>query len=364
MSDLTKELLKLIKEEKTINQISQTLNLSNKQIYNILTMIKNKGFDFERKYYDTGDIIYVPRTTPITNTQEGTNIITDKSSDTYTAIVVSDMHFGSGFEVEGIMDKIYDYCVKEGIHNIICCGDLLDGTRSQQEQRIPDTMEQIDYLLRNYPFDKNILTFTVLGDHDRSILKGTGQDISFVLNSYRHDIVPLGYRIGNLNIKNDTLTIEHQSNLRKDKINSNLTLRGHYHSSKISYTSNVCKVDIPSLSNLNLYNEDGTTSIIKIPEAYLMKIKFNTNTLSYICLNQLFILDKIYPINETCFQIASKKKGDFNNTEDYSKTILKNHPNLQDLNPHLTLQPPVYVPPTPKNPASLDNIRKKTHKWE
>ena len=364
MSDLTKELLKLINEGKTINQISETLNLSNKKIYNILTLIRNKGFDFERKYYDTGDITYVPRTTPLTNTQEGVNIITDKSNTTYTAMVISDIHFGSGFENRDLIDKIYNYCVKEGIHNIICCGDLLDGIYSQREQRIPDTMEQVDYLLKNYPFDKSILNFTVLGDHDHSVLRHTGQDISFVLNSYRHDIVPLGYRVGNLNIKNDTLTIEHQIQSKKNRATSNLTLFGHHHTSEINYYPNKCRITVPSLSNLNIFKEDGTRSQVKMPGAYFITIKFSDNVFSTIQLSQLIILDKIYTINEVKLPIVSKKKGDFDNTEDYSKTILKPQPKPSGLNPHPELQPPVYVPPTPKNPTSLNNIRKKTRKWE
>lgn len=51
MSDLTIQLLRLINEGKTLNEISEILNISHKKIFNYLTMIKNTGYDFKRNYY-------------------------------------------------------------------------------------------------------------------------------------------------------------------------------------------------------------------------------------------------------------------------------------------------------------------------
>ena len=50
MSDLTIQLLKLINEGKNLNEISETLHISHKKIFNYLTMIKNSGYDFKRRY--------------------------------------------------------------------------------------------------------------------------------------------------------------------------------------------------------------------------------------------------------------------------------------------------------------------------
>lgn len=61
MNETTKKLLELISQGKTVNQISDTMGISHKRLFNYLTMIRNKGFNFDRKYYDTGDIVYVPK---------------------------------------------------------------------------------------------------------------------------------------------------------------------------------------------------------------------------------------------------------------------------------------------------------------
>ena len=58
MIDSTRKLLDLINQGKTASEISSEMGISNRQLFNRLTMIRNKGFDFDRKYYDTGDIIY------------------------------------------------------------------------------------------------------------------------------------------------------------------------------------------------------------------------------------------------------------------------------------------------------------------
>ena len=58
MKELTYRLLMLINENKTINEISLELGLSNKQIYNLITTIKNKGLEYKRNYFSSGDIIY------------------------------------------------------------------------------------------------------------------------------------------------------------------------------------------------------------------------------------------------------------------------------------------------------------------
>lgn len=55
MNKKTELLLNLIKQRKTCNEICETLNISNKQLYNYLTVLHNKGITFKKAYYETGD---------------------------------------------------------------------------------------------------------------------------------------------------------------------------------------------------------------------------------------------------------------------------------------------------------------------
>ena len=51
MTEINQRLLKLITEDKTLNEISNELNLSNKQIMNRLRTIENNGYNLNRNYY-------------------------------------------------------------------------------------------------------------------------------------------------------------------------------------------------------------------------------------------------------------------------------------------------------------------------
>ena len=321
MSETTKKLLELISAGKTLNEISDLMGISHKRLFNYLTMIRNKGFDFDRKYYDTGDIIYVPKKGIVRNKSFGVGVITDINSYTYSAMVISDIHFRSCFEIERVMDRIYNFCIKEGIHNIILTGDILDGTFSKKQIKKSNSYEQIEYFLKIYPFDKNIINFVLLGDHDYSILKDTGQDFSMVLDSYRHDIVNLGYGFGRLFIKNDSVGLKHS--IKKCPTNfsddDSVLLLGHTHNFKVVASGKKNYIYVPSLSNLCLYN----AGYEGLPSVLLFKILFEQNVINTIYVHQLVVLDKIYFVNESVLSVASVKKGNFGNIEDYSKVFKK-----------------------------------------
>ena len=48
---------------------------------------------------------------------------------------------------------------------------MVDGTFGKRRKKYYNSFEQIDYLTKIYPFDKNILNFVCLGDHDYSLKK-------------------------------------------------------------------------------------------------------------------------------------------------------------------------------------------------
>ena len=67
------------------------MNISHKILYNRLTLLKNNGFNFERKYYYTGDIVYAPRTYTIQNQNDGNNginILTIPNDQEFKALII------------------------------------------------------------------------------------------------------------------------------------------------------------------------------------------------------------------------------------------------------------------------------------
>ena len=297
MSNLTEKLLELIKEEKTINEIAEELKLSHKTIYNLLTVIKNKGFEFERKYYYDGNTVLFPKTTIFSNEKQNeVNIITRPSDTEFMALAISDLHLGCCLDRIDLLDKIYDYAKKEDIHIILIAGDIIDGMIGKTPKKHQTYDEQIRYALKNYPFDKNILNFAVLGNHDIDSLRKGGQDFSNVLKSYRQDIVPVGYEIAKINIKNDFFYLKHPLIVPTDayKMQPNyndLVLRGHYHWMKLILDGHYI-LDIPSLCDMTLSEDKIATGAVK------MKLKMINGVFCHAHFEQLLITDKVYSVNE------------------------------------------------------------------
>ncbi|HIU40570.1 MAG TPA: metallophosphoesterase [Candidatus Aphodocola excrementigallinarum] len=83
-------------------------------------------------------------------------------------MATSDLHIGNVKSDEEAIDTIYNYCIKNKIHVIVNCGDIVDGTFSKKGCFLPPE-EQVEYLIKNYPFDKSIFNLYTLGGHDASL---------------------------------------------------------------------------------------------------------------------------------------------------------------------------------------------------
>jgi hypothetical protein len=306
-SDWSKDLICFLQMKLSANEIASRLNITNKQLYNYLTMLKNSGFDFKKNYCFNGDIIY-SLSRKLTDLDTKYEIFIPRDIDKFEFVAISDIHFGSLRERTDYLDVVYNYCLKEGIHTIIIGGDLIDGTLGNGQKKFDTIYEQIEHLRKDYPFDKSILNYAILGDHDYSSLSETGQDLSLVLKNYRHDIVPIGYSLGKIWLKNDYITIFHPVKSKGDDFkveleNYNLLFKGHSHKGMV-YNSKVnsLTVTLPILCDLR---DDKRT----FPGFVRGMFTFQDDVIKYVNLSQLSIVDNsIIKVNEFVGKINSIKK--------------------------------------------------------
>lgn len=305
MTDSTIKILELIYQNKTVNEITKELNISRKKLYNTLRQVSLQGYDIERKYYSNGDIIYKPKTTFLTN--DGIDLITDKDEDTLDVLLISDLHIGSEKQSIDKLNQAYDYCIKEGIHIIINCGDLIDGMFGPYKKLHTNIKEQIDYAIENYPFDKNILNFVTLGDHDFNALQRYGLNLSTIFKNYRHDIVSLGYGFGQLNIKNDSIFVRHPApvfdiiKISPTKMKNCLVLSGHSHLMKFKYHPSMSIFNIPTLSNLP------GGGIERQPSAIHMTLKFTKGFITFGLFKHLIFDKDFYVVSELGYDFSIGK---------------------------------------------------------
>lgn len=306
MDEQTLKLLQYIKEGKTCNEICVGLNISNNELYEHLNNLKNKGFFFKRKYYGNGTITYktIRDLSGINKLKKSAfnSIITEHKDEQMRCLVISDLHFGNSLESIELLNRAYNYCVKNGIHIVLCCGDMIDGTFSKVEQNIEDIYTQIEHFIKDYPFDKNVLTFGVAGDHDYSGLCEGGQDITEAVRNYRHDIIIGDYNNSVINIKSDSITLHHHI-LGGTYFNyvSPIVFNGHLHKYKINMQTNHLNVCVPSLS---LINES-------LPTAVDVVLNFNKGYISLANFKQIYFGDKDYVLNETEYDLLKNRKVEF-----------------------------------------------------
>lgn len=251
MKEETLKLIELIQKGKTLNEIGQILGMSHKMIFTRLSLLKNSGYFFDRNYYYNGEIKYKIRS-PLQNSKnnEIMNVIKEDHTGYIRAILISDIHLGHIQDELKCLDSMNEYCIKQNIHLILNAGDFFEGIYKDriENNKCKSAREQINYALKKYPYDKNILSFVVLGNHDLSFWKEYGIDIKEILLDRRHDIVPIGYEHGQLNINGINITINHSK--KSLAIPKGISLRGHSHKFKIIQGPNYIFINVPTLSSV------------------------------------------------------------------------------------------------------------------
>lgn len=315
-----KVLIDLINKNVSNADICKQLNITFSELTSKLLELKNLGISYQRKYYSNGMIQYVPisRISCLKNnakqSQEET-IITDKFENEIRIVASSDFHYGNSGCRQDLIEKAFNYCVQNGIHIIMCGGDLLDGVFSKGTQIISDPYEQVKYFLENYPHDDSILTFSVGGDHDLSILNSSCLDLSLITSNYRPDVIIPGYNNSIINIKNDMIHLYHHTeNGVKFTRDAGITLHGHSHNYSIrtSYNGKSLDICVPSLSNI----------LQPVPTILDMAIKFKNGFISEVCVKQIMLENKQIVLGEFNYYKDNNTVGPINNTENY-KSLAK-----------------------------------------
>ena len=315
VDDYQTQLLQLIKEGKNNREICEIFNISFNQLYDELLKLKTKGIKYSRKYYSDGSIKY-NKITKLKKLNENVNktIITDNQEDNIKFLLISDLHFGNEFENLGLIDRAYNYCIKNGINIILCGGDFIDGSFSKSPQKITDLYDQIEYFIKNYPQDKNILTFGVAGDHDFSTLKRASLDIIEICNNRRHDIIIGGYNNAEINIKNDKIHLFHNMlGGRMHSAQAPIILCGHLHKYMTQQKNNSLYITLPTLSNINQ----------QMPSALELDVSFSKGYISSAVIKHLYFGTQDFVLSESEFNLLNGRNtsNEIKNVEGYRQNL-------------------------------------------
>ena len=301
--DLNLELIELINNKISNREICDKFNINQSQLHNLLLDLKNKGVMLSKKYYSDGSIQYgtinnFPELKRNGIFEQDNTLITDLKESNLKFLLLSDLHFGNELENKELIDRAFNYCIKNNINIILCGGDLIDGTFTKGEQRISDVYKQIEYFVNNYPHDKNILTFSVGGDHDLSAFSSYSMLLMEVLNNYRHDVVMGGYNNAGINIKNDQILLYHHiatGSMRSTP--ATIILVGHCHKYVANLKYNTLNVLLPSASDINE----------SLPSVLELETNFDGGYIKNATIKQIYFGDKDIVLSEATFPFSRSK---------------------------------------------------------
>ena len=302
-SDYYMKVIKSINDGLSCNEICTSLNISRKQLYSLLLYLKNDGINYTRRYQADGVLYYEPvKKLRDTNESNSVTLHTQYGGKEQRVLVISDLHFGNSKERLDLIERAYNFCLKNDIHVILIAGDLLDGTYTKgiKERREEEVYEQVRHFVRDYPFDDKIINIATLGDHDYSILTTNQINLKDVIGNKRHDICIGGYNNTTVNIKNDNIMLYHHLNC--GSITSGYTpiiLKGHGHNySSIKRDDGVLDISVPALSSV----------MDEHPSALILDMIFKDG---YICeadVKQVLFLDKDYVVSNNRYEFKNSRE--------------------------------------------------------
>lgn len=315
-------LLKLIKEGKTCNDISKELNISSRQLYNRLLTLKNKGITLERSYYSNGQITYkIPSASSIVYNKtklSSNNILTLHEEEDMKMLIISDLHFGNKLERLDLVDNAFNYCAKNGINIILCAGDMIDSSYARCKEEYNTAEKQMKHFVKDYPHDKNILTFAVGGNHDMYAFYNESKSIIDYTNSYRHDIIIGNFLLNTINIKNESISLYHHiDNYCKSNLDAIITLHGHAHKyiTKIN-KNNKLQVVVPALCDINQ----------TLPTALEMNLHFKKGFIETVDLKQIYFIYRDMVLSEVSYNLMENRNVVF---KPINNEICKDKPDIR-----------------------------------
>lgn len=296
MTDINNNIVELLLQHKSIKEIACLLCLSEKQVYMRIKQIIGYGYNFKPEYISNSDIHYIinKKYNEEKSNSIKINMLNDKE---FRCIIISDTHIGNiGYDMD-LIKWIYEYAAKNDIHIIFNCGDFIDGVHSTNRRVLTDLESQINTLIKKHPYDKNINVFTILGNHDLHSLAFDGIDIMKIISKYRYDIIPIGYGKGVVNLKKDSILLQHELSVDKNpqiETDSKLIISGHGHMMKTKIFGDGMILCAPSLSSATCDKK-----IKVIPGFIDLRINFYQDKFDFIEAKHLVINPSIYEISES-----------------------------------------------------------------
>lgn len=236
--ELVNKIKYLIKKKKSVVEMCESLELSERELVGLITLMRNDG---ELVDYINGEIINLKKTV------KGNEIFVRDDSNVIKLLLLSDTHYGNKSERKDVVNYLYDKASSDGVKHVLHSGDLTDGYYPNRPQQIYELKyhgydEQLENIVDNYPVFEN--TYFITGNHDFTHIRNGGGDIGKAIAARRDDMIYLGQDSGDITIGKLKIHLHHggggRAYARGYKLQryvetlsekKHIVAQGHYHNS-------------------------------------------------------------------------------------------------------------------------------------
>lgn len=306
MTGINRIIIEYIKDNRNLKEICAHLSMSEKQLYIRIKQLINSGYMIEPSYSYDSNIYFDLKKDDYIKQENKVRIAMTKDNNLFRCLVISDLHIGSIESDIKLVDLVYEYATKNGINNILICGDVIEGDYTSSHTSLKEVDAQVEYFVKKYPYDNNINNFMILGNHDHHSLKYDGYNIAKFIKNNRYDIIPIGYGQGSVNIKKDNIVLFHKlyDGFKLDINTEKIVLSGHSHMMKTKLRD-IFWIGIPTLS----YKSNDKTKEV-IPGFVDLSIDMEKDRFEYAEAKHMIINPKVIQVSE----VRGKVKTLFNDT--------------------------------------------------
>lgn len=256
--ELFDRIYKLTKKEKTVDELAEILEMKDYEVLGLIHLMRESGY-----IIDCVDRKIIQTQNDLVN-KEGFFIPKDKSHIKFLAL--SDTHCGSKWDNLDLIKHAYDIAEKEDCDFVTHSGDILEGDfHNKRPDHIYQVkalgMEQVDYVINNYPKSK-LQTYFITGNHDLTFVKTCGADVGKMISKERPELIYLGQDLADLKFEKIKIRLRHgagsASYSKSYKLQKycetlpiseipDIILQGHFHYSGYFKNRNIYCFNIPSL---------------------------------------------------------------------------------------------------------------------
>lgn len=272
----------------------------------IVSKIRLKGYEID---YVFEDGVLCLKTSLVKKSPYKEVMAFDVSSKKISIAVVSDTHIKT--EREYSFDDIwtmYKTFRNLGVSHVFHLGDIFDqeilnykdDTDEVRMLNINNILLEVDNLIKNYPFYRNINTYYIKGNHDNRVLNRYGIDIVNEIMDKRIDFIPLGSSRGGkalVKVNDMSIALDHPFYMTKNKSyeydkdvvnfyeneNIDIILRGHLHIQKSYFYDEMLIFDVapfirtsyclPSFYIFNFDTSKGNVSSVSVASYFVLNKK-------------------------------------------------------------------------------------------